>query len=318
MNTNFKFIALFLSISFIFSGCTSGPVKEKNADTLGSKKELSKTENTVSDNKTSNNESETILSLGEAKFNLNSRFDTASLSKLGAKELSLLRNSIYAKHGYIFSTKEYTEYFSQFSWYKPQYKNVEDKLNDIDKENIKTILSLEGNKNTIIKNSKDDKEYTNGKVDISLNKNSKKETLFITRENLKPSDDFNKPLKITLKIKDSQIEYKSMWNDGIKVSTTDFDTSDNFVDIYITRLGTDIQSETTIYRYDGTKLFQYDILNHFGDNFFYDGKGSIYYWNNDASKKEMNKAYNYKLKNSSDITDESLKKRLMSMVKKGE
>ncbi len=321
MNLKFIAIASFLSFSFIFSGCTNDTKQEKDINSQDSRKELtSSSGSTSSENKINNNEngSEIVISLNGQKFNLNSKFEDTALSKLGVKDLSLLRNSVYAKHGYTFSTKEYTEYFSQFSWYKPQYKNVEDKLDDTDKENIKAILSLESSKNTIIKNSKDDKEYTNGKVDISLNKNSKKETLFITRENLKPSDDFNKPVKITLKIKDSQVEYKSTWNDGIKVSTTDFDTSDNFADIYITRLGTDIGSETTIYRFDGTKLFKYDVLSHFGDNFFYDGKGNIYYWNNDGSKKEMNKVYDYKLKKSADITDKNLKASLMNMVKKGE
>lgn len=66
-----------------------------------------------------------------------------ALALLDSKELRLLRNSIYAKYGYMFSSQDLVTYFSRFSWYKPLMKNVDDFLTDIDKHNIESIKLYE-------------------------------------------------------------------------------------------------------------------------------------------------------------------------------
>lgn len=63
-----------------------------------------------------------------------------------SKELELMRNSIYARHGYKFKRKDLADYFSQFPWYTPTTSNSEDvrnQMNDIEVFNIDYIKSHE-------------------------------------------------------------------------------------------------------------------------------------------------------------------------------
>ena len=68
---------------------------------------------------------------------------------LSIDDLDIMRNEIFADHGYIFKTKKWNEYFSSKTWYKPLYKNVDDKLSEIDKFNINLILNF---KNKVLRN----------------------------------------------------------------------------------------------------------------------------------------------------------------------
>lgn len=59
-------------------------------------------------------------------------------------ELELLRNEIFARHQYIFKNQLLTDYFHQFDWYKPDYKNeVEISLNSNESHNIKLFKKRE-------------------------------------------------------------------------------------------------------------------------------------------------------------------------------
>jgi hypothetical protein len=60
---------------------------------------------------------------------------------LSIDDLDLMRNEIYAEYGLIFKSLKWQEYFSKKSWYKPQFENVDSKLSEIDKANIKLIIS---------------------------------------------------------------------------------------------------------------------------------------------------------------------------------
>lgn len=66
--------------------------------------------------------------------------DLAGMSK---KELRLMRNWIFARHGYIFSTTEMRNYFEQQPWYQGRYNNVTSMLTDIEKYNINFIKEHE-------------------------------------------------------------------------------------------------------------------------------------------------------------------------------
>lgn len=57
--------------------------------------------------------------------------------------LALIRNEIYARHGYIFSKKKYAEYFSSKTWYRPNPNFNESMLSSVEKQNIYLIKSLE-------------------------------------------------------------------------------------------------------------------------------------------------------------------------------
>ena len=63
-----------------------------------------------------------------------------------AEELGYVRNEIYARHGYIFKTKKYSDYFNSKSWYYPNEYLDEDQwsfLSDIEKANVKLIKATE-------------------------------------------------------------------------------------------------------------------------------------------------------------------------------
>ncbi|MDD7317471.1 MAG: YARHG domain-containing protein [Prevotella sp.] len=82
-----------------------------------------------------------------------SRFDFASddvlyISSLGgftSYELQLMRNEIYARHGYRFSTPKMNEYFSLCPWYSPRESNddVMKELSETEKINVKMIKRVE-------------------------------------------------------------------------------------------------------------------------------------------------------------------------------
>ena len=69
----------------------------------------------------------------------NYRFTENDLSPLTAKELTYLRNSVYAKHGYVFNSQELNNYFKQFSWYHPNPNLTDAALNSTEKENVEFI-----------------------------------------------------------------------------------------------------------------------------------------------------------------------------------
>lgn len=64
--------------------------------------------------------------------------DLAGLSKA---ELRVARNEIYARRGRKFVDRKLTQYFSQFAWYRPQFKDVQ--LNDVEQQNVNLIRSYE-------------------------------------------------------------------------------------------------------------------------------------------------------------------------------
>jgi hypothetical protein len=65
------------------------------------------------------------------------------LAVLTTAELRTLRNTVYAKYGYIFQSRDLTNHFSQFNWYRPQYQNVDNRLTDTDKFLIQRIQAFE-------------------------------------------------------------------------------------------------------------------------------------------------------------------------------
>lgn len=73
-------------------------------------------------------------------MDLGSRYlNKSDLSGLTSRELTYLRNSIYAKHGYVFKSDELDRYFSQFSWYHRDYSVTDDILNSTERANTKLI-----------------------------------------------------------------------------------------------------------------------------------------------------------------------------------
>ena len=72
-----------------------------------------------------------------------SYIDEASLSENTREDIMWARNEIYARHGYIFQNKEIQAAFEATDWYVPNPNYSDSLLNDIEKENLDTIISYE-------------------------------------------------------------------------------------------------------------------------------------------------------------------------------
>jgi hypothetical protein len=59
------------------------------------------------------------------------------------RDLRILRNMIYARHGRPFISQILQDYFGRMAWYKADAGYTDKRLNDIDKKNIKIVLSIE-------------------------------------------------------------------------------------------------------------------------------------------------------------------------------
>ncbi|RVU91711.1 YARHG domain-containing protein [Flavobacterium columnare] len=64
----------------------------------------------------------------------------SELQKFTAAEIRIIKNEIFARHGYIFKSKDLATYFGKQKWYKPLYKDVTSKLTKIERRNISFII----------------------------------------------------------------------------------------------------------------------------------------------------------------------------------
>lgn len=64
------------------------------------------------------------------------------LMKMSLADLDIMRNEIFADHGYIFKTQKWSNYFKNKSWYKPRYQNVNSKLTLIERINVERIVKV--------------------------------------------------------------------------------------------------------------------------------------------------------------------------------
>lgn len=68
---------------------------------------------------------------------------TADVENLGKSELQLMRQEIFARHGYCFSKKEFRQRFENEDWYVPNTTDIRGLLTDIEKKNIALIKRYE-------------------------------------------------------------------------------------------------------------------------------------------------------------------------------
>lgn len=66
--------------------------------------------------------------------------DVAGMSKA---DIRIMRNYIFARHGYKFKDQALAQYFSRYSWYKPSRTDVTSLLNDVEKKNIAFLKARE-------------------------------------------------------------------------------------------------------------------------------------------------------------------------------
>ena len=67
------------------------------------------------------------------------------VSNLSKADIFILRNSIFARHGFAFRDKQLRMYFEQFYWYMPVFGDVKDELTELEKKNINLLLRYEQN-----------------------------------------------------------------------------------------------------------------------------------------------------------------------------
>ncbi|MES3037376.1 MAG: YARHG domain-containing protein, partial [Bdellovibrionota bacterium] len=82
---------------------------------------------------------EEMKSLPEAKWTLNKKVTAEELKGKNETEVILLRNSVYAQHGFRFSQKALANYFLTRTWYKPDTDSLNvDKLSKLSRDNVET------------------------------------------------------------------------------------------------------------------------------------------------------------------------------------
>ncbi|GHT40811.1 hypothetical protein FACS189437_06920 [Bacteroidia bacterium] len=68
---------------------------------------------------------------------------TSDISGLSKYDLKIMRNEIFARYGYIFTTSDMKNYFQNQSWYSPRYNNVASMLTSTEQKNIALIKRYE-------------------------------------------------------------------------------------------------------------------------------------------------------------------------------
>ena len=67
----------------------------------------------------------------------------SDLSVLTRTEVAEIRNEIFARHGYVFSSSQWSDYFSTADWYYPDSSFSNDMLSSTEKLNVDTITAYE-------------------------------------------------------------------------------------------------------------------------------------------------------------------------------
>ena len=115
----------------------NSPVKEETKVTTTTPS-IAKSEN---QNINQNNSGSSIFGrFPQASERLLTASDLQGLSKY---DLKIMRNEIFARHGYIFQTNEMKNYFQNQSWYTPKYRDVSSLLSNIEQKNVVLIQRYE-------------------------------------------------------------------------------------------------------------------------------------------------------------------------------
>lgn len=131
-------IVIFLAIIFIGNG-------KKNKPTVSSspvKTETTVQTQTIRARSTMENPPTTTFP-GEYPVVSERLISAAEIAGCSKEELKIMRNEIFARHGYIFKTKDMKTYFGKQKWYKGKYYDVNNLLSDIEIYNIKVIQQVE-------------------------------------------------------------------------------------------------------------------------------------------------------------------------------
>ena len=132
----------------------SGDSKKEYSDSEieKKKKELDEREKKLNNEEKNLNKNDNQSINKNQNYNLPGKYPEASakyltnedLRYLTKTELQIMRNEIFARHGYIFKTNpQMISYFNNQSWYTPRYNDVNYLLSEIEKSNLDLIKSYE-------------------------------------------------------------------------------------------------------------------------------------------------------------------------------
>ncbi|AZB34754.1 YARHG domain-containing protein [Chryseobacterium bernardetii] len=76
--------------------------------------------------------SDAVFKLNASKQKLSEK-DLKNLRKL---DLEIIKNSVFARHGYSFKKETYRDFFEQTDWYIPVSNNVDNELSPMEKDNV--------------------------------------------------------------------------------------------------------------------------------------------------------------------------------------
>lgn len=154
-----KNILLIFTILFLLVGCQNQ--NSSNTDKVIDNSDLENVDKVEEDieviddnNGSDDNILEYKLVLNNMEVDLNSTFTFKEISNISKENLSILRNAIFAKYGYVFSTSKYDNFFRKQSWYEPKetITDINVLLNENDLLNIDLILKAEKNFNALSNN----------------------------------------------------------------------------------------------------------------------------------------------------------------------
>lgn len=97
---------------------------EKYTDSEGKTESYTTSKNRVA--------SDAVFKLNASKQKLNEK-EIKNLRKL---DLEIIKNSVFARHGYSFKKETYRNFFEQTDWYIPVSGNVDNELSPMEKENV--------------------------------------------------------------------------------------------------------------------------------------------------------------------------------------
>ncbi|WPO79113.1 YARHG domain-containing protein [Flavobacterium sp. KACC 22761] len=118
--------------------------KEPQTKIAETVKEEKAEKDTLSDNDEDEMENDGKLyrTASDIVYTINSsttKLKESQLKNLKKIELEILRNTIFARHGFAFKSKTIRQFFDYVDWYIPLFNNVDDKLTETERQNI-TIL----------------------------------------------------------------------------------------------------------------------------------------------------------------------------------
>jgi hypothetical protein len=91
---------------------------------------------------------ESYFSTSASVFDFNSSLEelnSKDVENLSKADIYILRNSIYARHGYSFKSTQLSSYFQEQSWYYPVKADIKKELSKIERKNISLLMRYEKN-----------------------------------------------------------------------------------------------------------------------------------------------------------------------------